>query len=84
MAGRTTKPGRTIRFMQPQEFEDEAALILAEYRGNKTASDRPASPNRRNCRRAFRDRGRVPRPATRIPGGRRFGGDLFQQKEDRG
>ena len=31
MAKRFSKPERTLRFMQQQEFEDEAALLLAEY-----------------------------------------------------
>jgi len=31
MARRFPKPERTPRFMQPQEFEEEAAILLAEY-----------------------------------------------------
>ena len=34
MAGRISTPGPKLRFMKDQEFEDEAALLLAEY-GNK-------------------------------------------------
>ncbi|HEX3999763.1 MAG TPA: ImmA/IrrE family metallo-endopeptidase [Pirellulales bacterium] len=44
MAGRSTKPGRTPRFMQPQEFEDEAALILAEYGRKKAPVTVPPIP----------------------------------------
>src|ERR1043165_9124983 len=31
MAKRYAKPPPELKFMRPQEFEDEAALILAEY-----------------------------------------------------
>src|SRR5712692_3999309 len=31
MAGRISKPGPKLRFLTDQEFEDEAALLLAEY-----------------------------------------------------
>lgn len=34
MAKRVSKPGPKLRFMKDQEFEDEAALLLAEY-GNQ-------------------------------------------------
>lgn len=34
MAKRYSKPANTLRFMKDQEFEDESALLLAEY-GNK-------------------------------------------------
>lgn len=34
MTKRVSKPGPKLRFMKDQEFEDEAALLLAEY-GNK-------------------------------------------------
>ena len=34
MAGRFSKPGQKLRFLTDQGFEDEAALLLAEY-GNK-------------------------------------------------
>ena len=31
MARRDSRPANKLRFMQPQEFEDEAAQLLAEY-----------------------------------------------------
>src|SRR4051794_18935865 len=34
MARRISQPGPKLRFMKDEEFEDEAALLLAEY-GNK-------------------------------------------------
>jgi hypothetical protein len=42
MAKRFAMPANKLRFMKDQEFEDEAALLLAEYgnkRGNRIDED---------------------------------------------
>ncbi len=44
MARRASKPGPKLRFMKDQEFEDEAALLLAEYGNQHSQVTAPPIP----------------------------------------